>query len=438
MTDTEKESLRTECGANARLFGQYLRQREFEQAVDLFDADAAAEFVDSLKNQHEELAVFLSDDPAFVLRRCRHAIYALNGSLNAVSVVETAVQEEDSTVVIEFDCAHSTTQLQLHFDENASIVDLEFLETYSSPAYADEGTFDEFPVTIDCGDIELDGMAAVPTEPDKPPIALLIPGAGEIDKDYTLGPNRFFKDLAWGLATEGIATLRYDKREAVTDIPPADQTLETRYFADGVTALDTAASIEGIDPNSVFGIGHSQGGRSAFEIARRYGDVAGVAALDSPLLKLLERDTDHFRDLLEIDGKLPDFFGSLSKQYEAERARFFNNDYESDGHVMDLPVSYLDSTWAYDQFDTAATLSAPLFIYQMELELRASEERRNRWHDVVSEERDTIIQRPELNHNFQRSEEPGSMLGPVLLHRNVDESVITDLVAWIDDVLANK
>jgi dienelactone hydrolase len=434
MTDTERGSLQTECEANARRFGQSLQQGEFEQAVDLFDADAAVEFVDSLKNEHGGLAVFLSDDPAFVLRRCRHAIYALNGSIEAVTVVESSVHEEGGTVSIEFDCTNTATQLQVHFDANASIVDLAFPDAYSPPTYADETAFEESPVTIDCGDITLDGVATVPTEPDNPPIALLVLGAGELDNDYTYGPNRFFKDLAWGLATEGIATLRYDKREYVTDIPATDQTLETRYFADGVTALETAASIEGIDSNSVFVIGHSLGGRSAFEIARRYGDVAGVAALDASLMNPLEQDADQYREQLAVDGKLPDFVEALTKQYEAERTRFFEDDYEPDGQVMNIPVSWLDSIWSYDQFDTAAALSAPLFIYQMELELRAPKEKRNRWHDVISEGRDTLIQRPELNHNFQRSEEPGSLLGPVLFHRNVDERVISDLVAWIDDV----
>jgi hypothetical protein len=31
----------------------------------------------------------------------------------------------------------------------------------------------------------------------------------------TLGPSKPFKDLAWGLATRGIAVLRYDKRTKI-------------------------------------------------------------------------------------------------------------------------------------------------------------------------------------------------------------------------------
>lgn len=433
--DTTSE-LETECKDVAHSFGQAFQAKEFTRAMGLFAPDAQAAFVESLNSSGVE--GWLSEDPTFVLRRCRRAVAALYGTIQSVTVPETMLHEEEITVVVELDCGETVTQLHVRCDETASIVDLQFPDTYSPPAYANEAAFEEDAVTIDCGDIELDGIATVPTEHNNPPIALLVPGAGDTDKDYTSGPNRFLKDLAWGLATEGIATLRYDKREAVTDIPADEQTLETRYFADGVKALETAAGITGVDSESVFVVGHSQGGRCGFEIARRYGDVAGVAALDSPVLKPLEQDAEHYREVLEVDGKLPDFADSLGERYEAERNRFFENDYEQGGSVMGIPVSLLDSTWAYDQFETAAALSTPLFIYQMDLELRAPEEKRNKWHEVISEERDTLIQRPQLNHCFQRGEQPGSLLGSVLFHRNADKVVINDLVTWINDTISNR
>ena len=41
---------------------------------------------------------------------------------------------------------------------------------------------------------------------------ILVHGSGPNDRDETLGPNTPFRDLAHGLATRGIAVLRYDKR----------------------------------------------------------------------------------------------------------------------------------------------------------------------------------------------------------------------------------
>jgi hypothetical protein len=44
---------------------------------------------------------------------------------------------------------------------------------------------------------------------------LLVHGSGPQDRDETLPPNKPFRDLAWGLASQGIAVLCYDKRTKV-------------------------------------------------------------------------------------------------------------------------------------------------------------------------------------------------------------------------------
>lgn len=431
MADTDADIIQ-ECETRAGSFGQAFQTGEFDDAVTLFEPGAAEEFVASLKE--EGLGPFLGDDPTFVLRRCRRAIKALFGDIESATISE--LTEENTAIVVTstFNCANGTTQLDLKFNQHTEITDLSFADSYTPPSYADTDAFDEYSVTIDCRDIELDGYVTLPTEHDNPPLAVLVLGAGDLDKNYTSGPNRFFKDLAWGLATEGIATLRYDKRETVTDISPEERTLDTCYFSDGVAAVDRATDIADIDSSAVFVIGHSQGGRCAFEIARRYGDVAGVAALDSPLLKPLEPEPEHYQDLLELDGELPSFVEGLTDEYTTERARFIDGDYGPDDDIMDLPATYLDSTYAYDQFETAESLSVPLFIYQMWLALQAPEEKRAQWEDIISSEQDTILQRPELNHHFQRGEQPRSMLEPVILHKSVDYTVIDDLASWISKV----
>ena len=49
------------------------------------------------------------------------------------------------------------------------------------------------------------------------PAVVLVQGSGPHDRDETIGPHEPFRDLAWGLASRGIAVLRYDKRR---DLPP--------------------------------------------------------------------------------------------------------------------------------------------------------------------------------------------------------------------------
>ena len=47
------------------------------------------------------------------------------------------------------------------------------------------------------------------------PGVVLVHGSGAHDRDETLGPNKPFRDLAEGLASCGVAVLRYEKRNHV-------------------------------------------------------------------------------------------------------------------------------------------------------------------------------------------------------------------------------
>ena len=40
---------------------------------------------------------------------------------------------------------------------------------------------------------------------------MLLSGSGPQDRDETIGRNKPLKDLAWGLASRGVAVLRFDK-----------------------------------------------------------------------------------------------------------------------------------------------------------------------------------------------------------------------------------
>ncbi|MGH6739967.1 MAG: alpha/beta hydrolase family protein, partial [Bradyrhizobium sp.] len=62
----------------------------------------------------------------------------------------------------------------------------------------------------------IDAFLTVPSNIDKPPVALLIAGSGSTDHDGN-GPQTkpaTLKKLSDGLVAQGIATLRYDKRGA--------------------------------------------------------------------------------------------------------------------------------------------------------------------------------------------------------------------------------
>ena len=57
------------------------------------------------------------------------------------------------------------------------------------------------------------GTLSLPRRPGSAPYpaVVLLAGSGPLDRDETIGRNKPFKDLAWGLASRGVAVLRFDK-----------------------------------------------------------------------------------------------------------------------------------------------------------------------------------------------------------------------------------
>src|ERR1700693_574071 len=88
----------------------------------------------------------------------------------------------------------------------------------------------EQEITIGRGEWILPGTLSYPTNARSQVTgAVLVHGAGRMDRDLTIGPNRPFADIACGLARRGIAVLRYEKRSKVYEARltpfPADFTI---------------------------------------------------------------------------------------------------------------------------------------------------------------------------------------------------------------------
>ena len=113
------------------------------------------------------------------------------------------------------------------------------------------------------GDDGLPGTLLLPQGSGPFPVVVLVHGSGPNDRDGTVGPNKILRDIAYGLASKGIGSLRYDKRSLVNPqslmAVGAELTVEDEVIRDAQEAVRLLRRDSKIDSGRVFVAGHSLG-----------------------------------------------------------------------------------------------------------------------------------------------------------------------------------
>lgn len=156
-------------------------------------------------------------------------------------------------------------------------------------------TYETISIPVENGDLKI--ALEKPTEEKPSPVALIIAGSGPTDKDgnsVIAGKNDSYKMLAEGLAKEGIATIRYDKRGVGdnTGLFTKEEDITFELFAD-----DAVKIIQYLQSNEAFTsvhvIGHSEGSLLGMLAAQKTGvesfvSLAGAGrAVDELVLEQL-------------------------------------------------------------------------------------------------------------------------------------------------------
>jgi uncharacterized protein len=267
------------------------------------------------------------------------------------------------------------------------------------PEYVDRAAFTEEPVTIGSSRWQVEGTLSLPSSGDDLPAVVLVHGSGPQDRDETIGPNRPFRDLAWGLASRGVAVLRYEKRTKTHGARMgADVTVDEEVVEDAVAAIDVARSHARIDDDRVVLAGHSLGAMLAPEIAARSGKAAGVIMLAAPARDLADVMVEQ---LAYVRGTVPEGQRAALDTALAAARRLAAHEASPEETVLGAPASYFYDLEARDHVAAARSLDVPLLVVQGGRDYQVTMEDFGLWQEALGGRENARLEAyPDLNHLF--------------------------------------
>ena len=338
------------------------------------------------------------------------------------------------TIVLSMTATGDLTGIQL-----APAAAAQPVAAWEPPTYVQPDHFEEHEVTLGSGPLAVSGTLTVPSGTGPFPALVLLAGSGPNDRDETIGRNKPFKDLAWGLATRGTAVLRFDK---VTYAHPAevkqimDFTVVDEYTPATLAAVELLRQHPAIDAQRISLLGHSLGGTVAPRIAAADIAISGVVLLAGGSEPMYWSAVRQLRYLASLDPMTAAASASVIEEM-SERARRVDSpdllaSTPADLLPFGVPAPYWLDLRSYDQVATAATLDRPILILQGGRDYQATvEDDLALWRSGLSSRPDiTIHIYPADNHFFfsGNGPSPPAEYEPV---QHLDEAVVDDIASWL-------
>ncbi len=311
------------------------------------------------------------------------------------------------------------------------------------PPYVRTNAFREREFSVGSGEWALPGTLAMPAEStSKPcPAVVLVHGSGPNDRDESVGGIKVFRDLAWGLASRGIAVLRYDKRTKVYGAkymaePPRHITVKEETIDDALAAAEQLRAVAGIDPKRVFVLGHSLGATVAPRIGLGDSQLAGLIMMAGATRPLEDIIVEQTRYLTSLSPESAEGEAKV-REMETLRARIkmlTDTDVERSTILLGAPPAYWLDLRAHDPVAAAKTVKLPMLILQGGRDYQVTHGNYDDWKSGLSAMPNVTFKwYPHLNHLFvtgdgkstpQEYDQPGF----------VEKAVVDDIAQWISAV----
>lgn len=308
--------------------------------------------------------------------------------------------------------------------------------TYSKPSYDNSVNYTEREVTIGEGEWKLPGTLTMPKGKGPFPALILVHGSGSNDRDETLGPIKPFRDLAVGLASQGVAVLRYEKRTLeygvrIQLLPKLTMTEE--FEEDAFAAAKYLKTIHGIDTSNITVLGHSEGGYDLPRILGR--DKTGtfkagiiMSGCSRPLYELLP---EQYKYLAGLGMATDEQAEAMKAQVALIQDKSFDPANPPEGYSLGMPY-YFNDMKNYDVIGTARQIDKPILVLQGERDYQVSPKTDYEGWKKAFEGKSNVQFKlyPKLNHMYMEGEGQSTPV-EYYVNGNIPQYVINDIAGFI-------
>jgi dienelactone hydrolase len=361
------------------------------------------------------------------------------GEYKGYSTITTEKKDTIDVVAVRCEFEKTKMDLQFGFNENKKIVGMYFVPpknktAYVTPEYVQQNKYYETKIAVKTGTMTLPGALCVPNNVKNPPVVVLLAGSGPNDKDESIGPNKVLKDLASGLATNGIATYRYDKRTLVYGKTMKDVDLNAEVIEDAISAAVMLKKNPDFKNSKIYLVGHSLGAMCAPAIAKKSKQINGIVLLAGNARPLEDVVLDQYNYIFGIDSLDAEEKKDIL-EYTLQMKTVKDPKLLKAAKAEDLPLNadshYWQSLNDYNQTQVAKKVKQPILVLQGERDYQVTMTDFNLWKQNLGDQlKNQFISYPSLNHLFMKGEGK-SKPSEYEKQGNVEEKVILDISTWI-------
>ena len=300
---------------------------------------------------------------------------------------------------------------------------------YKDADYVDISKFEEFDIAFSDN---ITGKITIPKNTNKKvPCVVLVHGSGPNDLDLSIVGRKPFRDIAYGLASNDVAVLRYNKRTFLKKIKDANNfTIDDETVDDAVAAVDFVKKNYANRIDKIYILGISQGGYAMPRIAKKSKTASGFISVAGSVryFELIKEQFTYLADVWETESnKLEETI----KQIDFAASGNYSKDTTITFLGTSIPAVYLLDLINYEPVKEFKNEKRPILFIQGGRDYQVPVKEFDLWKDGLSKNKNCkFVLIDNLNHILQEGggrSVPSEYSEPI----NVSKKVIDNILDFV-------